>query len=197
MSLKAEKTRIAKRYASAGFSWAEDNNKLKELEKDLSVLELILSDVAELTSILETPLMSRAEHQKAMNILCKEAKISDVMQRLISIIAGNRRLNCLVAITVELRRLISAHKGEITVDVISAVELSAEQAKRISSILKKELNQSIELHTTHDANLIGGLIIKAGSLMLDGSIKTQLSKMTRTLINSDGVQELETMKEVA
>lgn len=197
MSSKAETTRIAKRYAIAGFAWAEEHKKLSALEKDISIAQEALDNVAELHNILTTPLMSRDAQQTAMSGFCKKAKISDVLGRVIGIAVENRRLDCLPAIVAELRRLIAEHKGELTVDIISATELSKTQLKKIGDILKKQFGQSVELRVTQDENLIGGLVIRAGSLMIDSSVKTQLEKLTRTLKNSDVIHEQETMKEVA
>lgn len=198
MSSKAETTRIAKRYARAGFLWAEENKKLPALEKDIAVFAEILGTVPEMAVLLETPLMSRAEQGKIMAELCKKAKISDVLARIIGIAAENRRLDCLPAILSALRGMIAEHKGELTVDVVSATALTAQQTKKISEILKGQFGRAVELRVTQDSDLIGGIVIRAGSLMIDGSVRTQLDKLTRVLKNSDVVYEQEkTMKEVA
>lgn len=198
MSSKAETTRIAKRYARAGFLWAEENKKLPALEKDIAVFAEILETVPEMAVLLETPLMSRAEQEKTMAELCKKAKISDVLSRIVGIAAENRRLNCLPAIISALQVMIADYKGELTVEVVSAAELTAQQTKKIGEILKKQFGRAVELRVTQDPELIGGLVIRAGSLMIDGSVRTQLNKLTRVLKNSDVVYEQEkTMKEVA
>lgn len=198
MSSKAETTRIAKRYARAGFLWAEENKKLPALEKDIASFAEILDAVPEMSVLLETPLMSRAEQGKTMAELCKKAKISDVLARIIGIAAENRRLNCLPAIIAALREMIAEYKGELTVEVAFATELTAQQMKKIGEILKKQFGRAVELRVTQDPELIGGIVIRAGSLMIDGSVRTQLDKLTRVLKNSDVVYEQEkTMKEVA
>lgn len=198
MSSKAETTRIAKRYARAGFLWAEENKKLPALEQDITVFAEILERVPEMAVLLETPLMSRAEHEKTMAELCKKAKISDALARIIGIAAENRRLNCLPAIIAALREMMAEYKGELTVDVVSAAELTAAQMKKIGEILKKQFGRAVELRVTQDPELIGGIVIRAGSLMIDGSVRTQLDKLARVLKASDVVYEQEkTMKEVA
>jgi len=198
VSSNAETTRIAKRYARAGFLWAEENKKLPALEKDIAVFAEILETVPEMTVVLGTPLMSRAEQGGVMAELCKKAKISDVLARIIGIAAENRRLNCMPAIIAALRAMIAEYKGELTIDLVSASELTAQQTKKISEILKKQFGRAVELRVTQDPDLIGGLVIRAGSLMIDGSVRTQLDKLARVLKNSDVVYEQEkTMKEVA
>lgn len=198
MSSKAETTRIAKRYARAGFLWAEENKKLSALEQDIAAFAEILEAVPEMAVLLETPLMSRAEQEKTMAELCKKAKISDALARIIGIAAENRRLNCLPAIIAALREMMAEYKGELTVDVVSAAELTAAQMKKIGEILKKQFGRAVELRVTQDPELIGGIVIRAGSLMIDGSVRTQLDKLARVLKASDVVYEQEkTMKEVA
>jgi F-type H+-transporting ATPase subunit delta len=198
VSSKAEPTRIAKRYARAGFLWAEENKKLPALEKDIAAFAEILGTVPEMTVLLETPLMSRAAQGSVMADLCKKAKISDALSRIIGTAAENRRLDCLPAILSALRGMIAEHKGELTVDVVSATALTAQQTKKISEILKGQFGRAVELRVTQDSELIGGIVIRAGSLMIDGSVRTQLDKLTRVLKNSDVVYEQEkTMKEVA
>ena len=198
MSSKAETTRIAKRYARAGFLWAEENKKLIPLEKDIAVFAEILDTVPEMGVLLETPLMSRAAQGSVMADLCKRAKISDALSRIIGIAAENRRLNCLPSIIAALRAMIAEYKGELTVDVVSAAELTAQQMKKIGEILKKQFGRAVELRAVQDPELIGGIVIRAGSLMIDGSVRTQLDKLARVLKASDVVYEQEkTMKEVA
>jgi F-type H+-transporting ATPase subunit delta len=198
VSSNAETTRIAKRYARAGFLWAEENKKLPALEKDIAVFAEILETVPEMAVMLGTPLMSRAEQGGVMAELCKKAKISDVLARIIGIAAENRRLNCMPSIIAALRGMIAEYKGELTIEVVSAAELTAQQTKKISEILKKQFGRAVELRVTQDPELIGGLVIRAGSLMIDGSVRTQLDKLARVLKNSDVVYEQEkTMKEVA
>ncbi|TVQ82566.1 MAG: F0F1 ATP synthase subunit delta [Micavibrio sp.] len=197
MSSRAETTRIAKRYARAGFLWAEENKKLDALEKDLAVFAQILADIPEMRWFLHTPLVGRVAQEKTVAEICKQAKISGALERILGIAAHNRRLSCVSAVVDSLKAMISEHKGELTVDVISASPLSAQQQQKIAAILEDRFKRSIELHVIEYTDLIGGMVIRAGSLMIDGSVRTQLEKLTRILKNSDVTREQETMKEVA
>ncbi len=196
MSSKVDINKIARRYATAAFSWAEDVKKLSKLESDLAILKQLL-DIKEFVVVLNTPLISRAGHIDIMEKISKLAKFSEIMTKLSGIMAENRRLYCLAATVAELETMLSKHKGEITVEVITAIDLTEAELKKIATLLKKQLGHKVDLNVSKDENLIGGLIVKAGSLMVDSSVRTQLEKMKRTLKKSDVMVEQETMKEVA
>jgi F-type H+-transporting ATPase subunit delta len=175
----AELTTLARPYAKAVFVEAQEKNTLDARSEDLAVLAAVVADAGMAKVILHPGLTSK-QHAEAVIDVCGD-KLTDAAKNLIFILADNKRL-CLLP---EVAALYEEMKAQLqnTVDVVvtSAIDLSDEQVSKLSAALKARLNSDVRMNTEVDASLIGGAIIRAGDLVIDGSVSGKLSKLAEAM----------------
>lgn len=174
-------TLIARRYARAFFDLAQEQKKLDEIAGDLEVLAQALEQSAPLRRALSNPLLPRAVHRAVMKALCEKAGLSQLTQNFVGVLAENRRLSILADIIAAVQGQISEHRGEIVAEVVSAAPLSAKQEQELTEKLKKALGSQITLKTKIDKTIIGGLMVRMGSRLIDDSVSTKLARLHRAL----------------
>ena len=174
-------TGIAKRYATAIFELANESSALAALEADIDTLEAALNDSADLRAMLSSPVYSRDDMGKAITALADKMSLSQTMRGALGMMAQNRRLFTLPQLVIVLRALIADAKGEVTADVTSATVLTKAQADQLAATLKAKLGKTVKLNVAVDEKLIGGLIVKVGSKMIDTSIRSKLAALQNTM----------------
>lgn len=194
---KAQESLVAKRYANALLDLAEDANKVDVLLKDIESLEATIQGSDSLQSLLKNPLVDNQARTDAVLKVAKKAKLNKLTENFIGVLGRNKRLSILSTVLEVLRAEISARRGEVKADVVSATALSKTQIKNLQSSLKKVVGTDVEVNLTVDEALIGGLIVKLGSLQIDYSLKTRLDRLERALKSSNIAEEVEPMREVA
>jgi F-type H+-transporting ATPase subunit delta len=172
---------IAARYATAVFDLAKEGGALAALESDVDQIESALNDSAELRAVLTSPVHSREDMGKAITALAAKMSLSQNTRGVLGMMAQNRRLFALPQVCATLRRMIAEEKGEVTADVTSASVLTKAQADALASTLKKSLGKTVKLNVAVDESLIGGLIVKVGSKMIDTSIRSRLAALQNTM----------------
>jgi F-type H+-transporting ATPase subunit delta len=172
---------IAGRYAQALFELAKDEKALPALEADADALEAALAASPELAAMIASPVIARSEQAGAMAAVAAKMGVSTLMANTIALMAGNRRLFVLPQLVANLKARIAVEKGEVTAEVTSATKLSAAQAKKLAETLKAKVGKTVKLNTTVDESLIGGLIVKLGSTMIDTSIKAKLAALQNAM----------------
>ena len=172
---------VAARYATALFDLAKDAKKLPAVEKDLDALEVALADNDALRDLFQSPIYSRDEATGVIAALAKTMKLSPMVGSTLGLMAQKRRLTVVPALINAVRDMIAAEKGEITADVTAAKKLTAAQEKSLAATLSKSVGKDVKIKTTVDASLIGGLIVKVGSKMIDSSIKSKLSNLQNVM----------------
>lgn len=172
---------IASRYAQALFEIAKEENALKTLETDTDALGAALLASPELAGMIASPVVGREDQANAMAAIAAKMGLSAVMANTIALMASKRRLFVLPQLVANLRARIAAEKGEVTADITTASELSAEQVKQLAATLKAKVGKDVKLNTTVDETLIGGLIVKLGSTMIDTSIKAKLAALQNAM----------------
>lgn len=172
---------IAGRYAQALFELAKEEKALKALEADADALEAALAASPELGAMIASPVISRGEQTAAMAAVAAKMGVSTLMANTLALMAGNRRLFVLPQLVANLKARIADEKGEVTADVTSATKLSAAQAKKLADTLKAKVGKTVKLNTTVDESLIGGLIVKLGSTMIDTSVKAKLAALQNAM----------------
>ena len=170
-------TGIASRYATALFELAKEDKALKVLEADAAALEAALVASPELGAMIASPIISRTEQTGAITAIAAKMGVAPLMAHTLALMGANRRLFVLPQFIADLRARISAEKGEMTAEVIAAKALTAAQSKKLAATLKAKVGKDIILKTTVDASLIGGLVVKLGSTMIDTSIKAKLAAL--------------------
>ena len=172
---------IAGRYAQALFEISKEADGLKTLETDVEALSAALALSPELAAMIASPVVARDDQARAMAVLAAKMGLSQMLQNTIALMAGKRRLFVLPHFLADLRARIAAEKGEMTADVTAAAALTAEQAQRLAATLKANVGKDVKLNTTVDESLIGGIIVKLGSVMIDTSVKSKLAALQNAM----------------
>ncbi|MEI2807046.1 F0F1 ATP synthase subunit delta [Albidovulum sp.] len=172
---------IAGRYATAVFELAKEAGGLAALEADVASLGQALKDSADLRGLIASPVFSRDEQGRAVTALAARMGLSPTVANTLSLMAGNRRLFVLPQLLSALDDMIAEEKGEVTAEVTAAAELTRTQAEKLAASLKKSVGKTVKLNTTVDESLIGGLIVKVGSKMIDTSIRSKLASLQNAM----------------
>jgi F-type H+-transporting ATPase subunit delta len=174
-------SKIATRYSRSLFELASDQRKLDAVEANLASLKNAIASGDALPDLFASPLPPRLAKARAMDALLAKMKAEDVTRSFVKQLAHANRLAALPAIIAEFERLMTAHRGEMVVDVKSASALSAAQLSELSGSLTKKYGRKVHLNPSVDPSLIGGLVVKAGGTMIDNSIKNKLARLERAL----------------
>jgi len=175
----AERATIARPYAKAAFEYARAANALAAWSEGLKVAAEIVADprVAPLT---KSPAWSAADLVGLITDVAG-AKLDAGMQNFVRVLAENRRLLLLPEIAARYEILRSAVENTVDVDVVSAVPLDAAQADRLSAALSTRLKRKVRMQNAVDATLLGGAVVRAGDLVIDGSLKGRLQRLATEL----------------
>lgn len=168
---------LADRYAGALFELAEEGDELDSVAADLAALMSMLDESPDLVRLVRSPIISRAEQGRAMAALMNRLEISDLTRRFVGLLAQKRRLFALAPIISTFRERLAAHRGETTAEVTSATALKAEQLEAIRNALKSAAGRDVAVESKVDASVIGGLIVRLGSRMVDNSIRTKIRNL--------------------
>ena len=166
---------IASRYATAVFEICREEGSLDEA--DVAQLRSALGMSADLRTLIYSPVYAREEMERAIAAVAVRMNLSNTVRNAVSVMAQKRRLFALPQALDRIDALISDHKGIAKAEVVSAEPLSEQQIKRLAEILGRKAGKEVVLDITVDAGLIGGLVAKVGSKMVDCSTRTILSNL--------------------
>jgi len=172
---------IAARYASAVFELAKDASDLKTLESNVQDLDTVLADSSDIRDLINSPVVSRADQANAIAAVAKKMKLMPIVSNTLALMASKRRLFVLPALVAQLRALIAEEKGEITAEVISAKAMTKTQTDKLAKAIKARIGKDVKIDATVDEELIGGLVIKVGSQMIDTSIRSKLNSLSNVM----------------
>ncbi|WP_210527049.1 F0F1 ATP synthase subunit delta [Rubellimicrobium arenae] len=170
-------TGIANRYAQAVFDLAREEGMLDGVESDLDALEAALQDSADLRTLISSPIYTRDEQGAAIAAIADRMGLTPVMRNVLGLMAQKRRLFVLPQLVASLRERLSQARGEVTAEVVSAQPLTPEQERRLGETLAAREGKRIRLRTKVDESLIGGLVVRLGSRMIDTSIRAKLGRL--------------------
>ena len=170
-------TGIASRYAQAVFDLARDEDMLPALEADIVSLEAALQDSGDLRALISSPIYSRDEQGNAILAIAQAMGLTPVMRNVLGLMAQKRRLFVLPNLLQTLRTRLADARGEVGAEVTSAQPLTPEQAQRLADTLSAQAGKAVRLQTRVDPSLIGGLVVRLGSRMIDTSIRAQLGQL--------------------
>ena len=177
MASKAGDTGVAARYALALFELADEQRKLDQVAGDLQSIIGLLQESVDLQRLIRNPVVSRAESGRVMAALIERIGTDELTRKFIGLVSANRRLFALPGIIKAYLAELAQRRGEVTAEVVAAHKLSDSQSKALETALQTALGGKVALSTAVDPSLIGGLVVKVGSRMVDSSLKTQLQKM--------------------
>ncbi len=126
---------------------------------------------------MRSPVFSSAEQSAAIDVIARKGGFSELTGNFLRLLARNRRLFALSDIARSFRALLAQHRNEVTAEVVSAIPLTDEQTEELKATLKAKTGRNIDLDARIDPALIGGLVVKIGSRMIDSSIRTKLNNL--------------------
>jgi len=168
---------LADRYATALFELAEADKALSQVADELQRIGSMIDESSDLRRLIRSPVVSRDDQVKAMDALLKKAEISDLTRRFVGLTARNRRLFALPDMIAAYRDMLAGRRGETTAEVLSAKALTKAQLAGIADTLTKAVGTKVALAANVDPEILGGLVIKVGSRMIDSSLRTKLNRM--------------------
>lgn len=176
---------LAERYAAALFDLADERKELDAVAGDLQSLRAMLRDSAEFRRLIRSPVLSRGEQGKAIAALGEKAGLSVLTRNFLGLLAQNRRLFALPEMIDGYLRQLAERRGEVTAQVLSAQDLTPAQREAVNEQLRKVVGRKVAIDIQVDPSLLGGLVVKVGSRMIDASLK---SKLHRLQLAMKGVQ---------
>lgn len=174
-------TGIASRYATAVFELAKDGNDLDALERDIETLDAAVNESADFRDLINSPVYSRDAQGGAIAALADKMGLSGVVANTLKLMASKRRLFVLPQLIAAVKDKIADAKGEVSADVRAARSLSDDQKAALAATLKESFGKDVKMNVSVDESLIGGLIVKVGSKMIDTSIRSKLAALQNTM----------------
>ncbi len=168
---------ISSRYGSALYNLASEKKCVDEILNDFVLVEETLNESSELRQVIRSPLINSEEK---LNILLKifdGSNFNNLTKTFLKVLDNNKRISNLSSIILQFKKINSDKRGDISADVTSANELSEDDKNNITNQLKSSLGQKLSLNFDVDKDIIGGLIVKVGSKMIDTSIANKISKL--------------------
>jgi len=172
---------IAARYATALFELSSEAKALDSLEADIETLSTALAESTDFAALIASPIVTRAEQAGAIDAIAAKAGLSKTMRSTLGLMASKRRLFVLPQLVAAVRAKIAEAKGEVTADVTAAKKLTKAQEDSLSAALKGQFGMDVKINMAVDESLIGGLVVRVGSKMIDTSIKAKLANLQNSM----------------
>jgi len=173
---------LAGRYASALFDLARDEKQIDSVSRSLDSLNQALADSREFEQLVASPLVDRDEAGKALAAIAGELKVDPLTANFLGVLARNGRKGQLAQVICLFRRLAADHRGETTAEIVSAHPLSDKQVAALKTQLKARAGGAdVTIDARTDPAILGGLIVKLGSQMIDASLKTKLNRLAQAM----------------
>lgn len=169
------------RYATALFELAREAKALDAVERSLATVRTALSESSDFKALTVSPLIARGDAKKAIAAAATALQLDATTANFLGVLADNRRLGELPAILGAFRSLLASHRGETTAEVTSAHPLDTGQQDALRQQLKTRLGRDVSIDLNVDSALLGGLVVRVGSQMIDSSIKTRLSTLANAM----------------
>ena len=168
---------LAERYAAALFDLADERRILDDVAADLRQLKAMLAGSADLSRLVRSPILSREEQARAVAAVAERAGFSPLVRDFLAVVAKNRRLFAVPAMIEAYLEKLAERRGEITVEVAAAQPLSETQLDLLREQLRRSVARRVSVDVRVDPGLIGGMVVKLGSRMIDGSIRSKLQRL--------------------
>ena len=168
---------LAERYASALFDLADSAKKLDVVADDFRALKGIIGESADLRRLLDSPIYSREQQTEAIQAILTKAGADDLTRRFALVTAENRRLFAFPAMIDAYLAELARRRGEVTAHVTAARALSEAEQTALAEALQKQVGGKINMDIKIDPSLLGGLVVRVGSRMIDSSIKNKLQRL--------------------
>jgi F-type H+-transporting ATPase subunit delta len=172
---------LAGRYASALFALARDERQIDAVGRSLDALASALVDSKDFAELVASPLVSREQAGKAFAALASELALDPTTSNFLGVLAKNGRKGELRAIIRAYGRLAAEHRGETTAEIVTAYPLKDDQVAALKQQLRARAGRDVTLDTNVDPDILGGIVVKLGSQMIDSSIRTKLNRLASAM----------------
>ncbi len=168
---------MAQRYSEALLALAEERAALDAVAEDLGNLRAMLDDSADLQSVVRSPVMRRGDQAQALDQIAQKAGFHQVTRNFLGLVASKRRLFAIRDMIDSYRAKLAERRGQITAEVIAAQPLTEAQISAITDQLKAAGGAQVDIRTRVDESLLGGLVVRLGSRMIDHSLRSKLARL--------------------
>jgi F-type H+-transporting ATPase subunit delta len=172
-----EATGLARRYASALLELADAEKAVDRVDEDLQRLARLVEESDDLGRLVRSPVISRNDQMRAIAAVAEKTGAGELVRRFVGVVAANRRLFALPEMIRAFRGLLAARRGEVTAEVTSARPLAPERSAALAESLRRALGAKVAVEATVDPALLGGLVVKVGSRMIDASLSRRLERL--------------------
>ena len=172
---------LAGRYATALFELARDERKIEAVGQSLAAIKQALDESDDFRDLAMSPLVTREAATRAVTATADAMNVDPMVRNFLGVIAQNRRLSQLPAVIRAFNSLWAQHRGETTAEVTSARPLNDDQIAALKSNLRTRVGRDVAVDLNVDPAILGGLVVKIGSQMIDGSIRTKLNSLAQAM----------------
>ena len=172
---------LAGRYASALFDLARDQKQIDAVSRSLDTLNQALADSREFDQLVVSPLVDRDDAGRAFAAVAAELNLDPITTNFLGVLARNGRKGQLRQVIRLFRQLSAEHRGETTAEVVTAHPLSDDQIAALKAQLRTRAGRDVAIDARTDPQILGGLIVKLGSQMIDASLKTKLNRLAQAM----------------
>ena len=172
---------VSGRYATALFDLARDEKSIDAVKADLDKFEAMLAESPELLRLVRSPVFSAETQSRALAAVLEKAGIDGISAKFLKVLTANRRLFAVNDVIRAFRALVAKFKGEATADVTVAEALNDKNLDALKTALKSVTGKDVALNVKVDPSIIGGLIVKLGSRMIDSSLRTKLNSIKHAM----------------
>lgn len=175
----AELSTLARPYAKAAFEYALAQNDLGGWSKQLATAAAVAKS-ATLKKLLSSPALTAEQRAKALLDVCADA-LSDKVRNFVRVLADNKRLQLLPDIQAQFEQLKANQEKSVDVDVVSAFALDGDLTQRLAQALRGKLQREVTINASVDSSLLGGILVRAGDVVIDGSVRGRLVKLAQAM----------------
>ena len=172
---------MAGRYATALFELARDANAIDAVKTDLERLDALIAESPDLLRLVRSPVFSADEQLQALGAVLQRAGIGGLAEKFLKLVTTNRRLFAVRDMIKGFRELVAVHKGQATAEVMVAEPLKDDHVAALKSALKAVSGKDVDLNVKIDPAILGGLVVKLGSRMVDTSLRTKLNAIRHAM----------------
>lgn len=171
-------------YAVALYQLANENSELDKVENEMKSLGKLLKESYDFKEMILSPVITKENKKKIMFTIAEQNNFSNILKKFLGFMASKNRLFFLNKIIQSFLSLVSTNKGELSAKIVSSKKLSLEEQKKIQVELSENFKSQLNIDYKYDPDLIAGLIVQVGSIMVDTSIKTKLKKLQKNLLEA-------------
>ncbi len=172
---------VSGRYATALFELARDEKSVDAVKADLDRFDAMLTESPDLTRLVKSPVFSADVQAKAIDAVLAKAEITGIAAKFLSVLTANRRLFAVSDVIHAFRALVAKYRDEATADVTVAEPLNDKNLEALKASLQSVTGKDVALNVKIDPAIIGGLVVKLGSRMVDTSLRTKLNSIKHAM----------------